>query len=48
MKKNLEVYCHYARQFIPLGRSKTKCPRCGCALGMAGHETREAAGEGKP
>jgi hypothetical protein len=36
-----EVYCHYARNWIPLGRARTRCPRCGAILGT-GHPVREA------
>lgn len=37
-----EVYCPYARAWIPLGRSKKKCPRCGAALKTSTHPTRDA------
>jgi hypothetical protein len=36
-----EVYCHYARNWIPLGRARTRCPRCGAILGT-GHPVRDA------
>jgi hypothetical protein len=36
-----EIYCHYARKWIPLGRARTRCPRCGAILGT-GHPTRNA------
>lgn len=33
-----ETYCIYAREWIPLGRARTRCPRCGAVLTM--HEVR--------
>ena len=41
MRKVKEVYCHYAGDWLPLGRARTRCPRCGCELGKAMHDTRE-------
>lgn len=37
-----EVHCPYARDWIPLGRSRAKCPRCGAALDTGTHPTRDA------
>ena len=36
-----EVYCHYVKKWIPLGRSRTKCPKCGAELGVSGHLIRD-------
>lgn len=46
MKKKLEVYCDYARQWIPLGRARTRCPRCGAVIGGGTHATRNEGTEG--
>jgi len=35
-----EVYCHYARNWIPLGCARTRCPRCGAVLGTS-HPVRD-------
>lgn len=35
-----EVYCHYVRQWIPLGRARKYCPRCGAAISIGDHELR--------
>jgi hypothetical protein len=37
-----EVDCSYARDWIPLGKSRTNCPRCGAALNTSTHPTRDA------
>lgn len=37
-----EVHCPYARDWIPLGRSRTKCPRCGATLNTNTHPIRDA------
>jgi ribosomal protein S27AE len=37
-----EVYCPYKRDWLPLGRSRKKCPRCGAVLGTNTHPTRDA------
>lgn len=30
-----EVYCHYKKDWIALGRSRKKCPHCGATLNNA-------------
>ncbi len=37
-----EVYCHYAKDWIALGRARKKCPHCGATLGT-GHPVRDGA-----
>lgn len=32
-----EVYCQYARAWIPLGRARKRCPRCGAAFDLSRH-----------
>lgn len=43
-KVALEVYCLYRRDWIPMGRSKKKCPVCGAVVGgsLPAHELRKA------
>jgi hypothetical protein len=38
-----ETYCHYSKKWIPLGRARTRCPKCGAEIGMDGftHNVRE-------
>lgn len=39
--KDREVYCHYAREWLPMGRSRTRCPRCGADLSIGDHKLRD-------
>jgi ParB/RepB/Spo0J family partition protein len=39
-----EVFCIYDRKWIPMGRSRTRCPACGAAIGDA-HKLRETKKE---
>lgn len=36
-----EVYCCYRGGWIPLGRARSRCPRCGAALGGEAHRVRD-------
>lgn len=39
--KPREVFCHYERDWVLLGRNRKTCPRCGASLSMKGsHEQR--------
>lgn len=42
--KKPEIWCPYKNTWIPLGRSKKKCPYCGAVIGPKGgmsHEIRK-------
>lgn len=36
-----EVYCCYRGAWIPLGRARSRCPRCGATLGDEAHRVRD-------
>lgn len=38
----LEVYCHYLKDWVPLGRARKKCPHCGATINTGTHPTRDA------
>lgn len=35
-----EVYCYYERAWIPMGRNRTRCPKCGAVIGGSSHPVR--------
>lgn len=42
-KSRQEIWCHYRREWAPMGRSRKRCPVCGAALkpkGDIGHRVR--------
>jgi len=36
-----EIFCSYTGSWSPLGRSKTRCPKCGGGVRMSQHQVRE-------
>lgn len=39
--RKAEVYCHYKGGWIPLGRSRKKCPYCGAAIDFGSHPIKK-------
>ena len=37
-----EIYCHYRRVWLALGRARKRCPNCGGVID-ATHQVRDAA-----
>lgn len=40
-RKIREVWCIYERAWVPMGRSRSRCPLCGAEVGDA-HKLRES------
>lgn len=36
-----EVRCPYGREWVPMGRARTRCPSCGAVVGGSAHPLRE-------
>lgn len=40
-----EVYCLYERKYVPMGRCRSRCPKCGAEVGNSTHTLRIAKHE---